>query len=259
MTLPSSDPFQISGQTALVTGASSGFGAHFARVLAAEGCKVVIAARRKERLDALAAEINEAGGQALAVEMDVTSPQSVAEAFASAEAALGVPTIVVNNAGVAKPANFESLTEEDWSFVMDTNFKGVRLVAKEAIAHMTRTGVGGSIVNIASMLGLGAQPQQAAYTASKGAVIQLTRTLALECFRKDIRVNAICPGYICTEMNEEFFSSDQGRAYIARTPARRLGELDELTLPLLMLASPRSGFTTGTALPVDGGHSVRLI
>lgn len=253
------DPFQIAGQTALITGASSGFGTHFARVLSEAGCKVVLAARRKDRLEGLAQEINRGGGKALPVVMDVTSPESVERAFAAAQEAFGTPAIVINNAGVAKPAGFEELSEDDWSFIMDTNFKGVRLVAKEAISRMVGSGTAGSIINIASMLGLGAQPQQAAYSASKGAVIQLTRTLALEYFKKNIRVNAICPGYIYTEMNEAFFSSDQGKAYIARMPARRLGELDELTLPLLMFASPRSGYTTGTALPVDGGHSVRLV
>jgi NAD(P)-dependent dehydrogenase (short-subunit alcohol dehydrogenase family) len=249
----------LSGRTALITGASSGFGEHFARVLSDAGASVVLAARRKDRIDDLAAQIAEGGGDAMAVEMDVTQPGSVADGFAMASQAQGTPDIIVNNAGVANPASFLDLSEDDWDFVMGTNFKGVRLVAREGARRLVEAGKPGSIINIASVLALGGQPLQSAYAASKGAVVQLTKVLALELFRYNIRVNALCPGYFNTEMNEEFFGSEAGKAYIARTPGHRLGELSELTLPLLMFASAEAGFSTGSSLTVDGGHTARIV
>lgn len=249
----------LRGRTALVTGASSGFGVHFAKVLSDAGASVALAARRKDKIDELAREINDGGGSAVAVEMDVTDPSSVEAGFAAVADTLGDADIIVNNAGVANPAGFLELTEEDWDLVMGANFKGVRLVAREAARRLIAERKPGSIINIGSVLAFGGQPQQSAYAASKAAVVQLTKVLALELFRYDIRVNALCPGYFRTEMNEEFFGTEAGKAYIGRTPGRRLGELSELTLPLLMFASAQSGFTTGTSLTVDGGHTARLV
>lgn len=249
----------LAGHIALVTGASSGFGVHFAKVLSDAGASVVLAARRRDRIDALAAEINKGGGAAVAVTMDVTDPASVAEGFEAATEALGVPDIIVNNAGVANPAAFLELTEEDWDLIMGANFKGVRLVGREAASRLVAEKKPGSIINIGSVLAHGGQPQQSAYAASKAAVVQLTKVMALELFRHDIRVNALCPGYFRTEMNEMFFGTEAGKTYIARTPGRRLGELSELTLPLLMFASSASGFSTGSSLMVDGGHTARLV
>ncbi len=250
--------FDISGKVALVTGASSGFGEHFARVLAEEGANVVIAARRVDRLEKLATSLNSLS-QVCVVAMDVTQAGSVEAAFDEAEKAFGVPDIIVNNAGVAKPGPFLELTEEDWTFVMQTNLSGVRHVSFECARRLAQAKKGGSIINIASILGLGVQPLQSAYATSKAAVIQLTRAIALELFDKNIRVNALCPGYFSTEMNEAFFESDAGLAYMRKIPPRRLGRLEELNGPLLLLASEASGFMTGTAIPVDGGHSVRLV
>lgn len=249
----------LRGRTALVTGASSGFGVHFAKVLADAGASVALAARRKDKIDELAREINDGGGSAVAVEMDVTDPSSVEAGFAAVADTLGDADIIVNNAGVANPAGFLELTEEDWDLVMGANFKGVRLVAREAARRLIAERKPGSIINIGSVLAFGGQPQQSAYAASKAAVVQLTKVLALELFRYDIRVNALCPGYFRTEMNEEFFGTEAGKAYIARTPGRRLGELSELTLPLLMFASAEAGFSTGSSLTVDGGHTARLV
>lgn len=249
----------LSGHVALVTGASSGFGVHFARVLSGAGASVVLAARRKDRIDALAGEITHEGGKAVAVTMDVTDPASVRDGFGSAADALGVPDIIVNNAGVANPKAFLDLSEEDWDFVMGANFTGVRLVAREAASRLIAERKPGSIINIASVLAHGGQPQQSAYAASKAAVVQLTKVLGLELWRHNIRVNALCPGYFRTEMNEAFFGTEAGKAYIARTPGRRLGELSEFTLPLLMFASSDTGFSTGSSLYVDGGHTARLV
>lgn len=249
----------LRGRTALVTGASSGFGVHFAKVLSDAGASVALAARRKDKIDELAREINDGGGSAVAVEMDVTDPSSVEAGFAAVADTLGDADIIVNNAGVANPAGFLELTEEDWDLVMGVNFKGVRLVAREAARRLIAERKPGSIINIGSVLAFGGQPQQSAYAASKAAVVQLTKVLALELFRYDIRVNALCPGYFRTEMNEEFFGTETGKAYIARTPGHRLGELSELTLPLLMFAAAETGFSTGSSLTVDGGHTARLV
>ena len=248
--------FDLNGKVALITGASSGFGSHFARVLAAHGAKVVIAARRIERLKSLAKEIEDNGGCACAVPLDVTDKQSVTAAFDAAEAAFGVVDIVSNNAGVADSRLAVDIDEDSWDFVLDTNLKGVWLVAMEAGKRLIASKKPGSIVNTASILGLRVAISQSSYATSKAAVIQLTKSLALEWCRKDIRVNALCPGYFVTEINADYFSSDHGKAYIANTPARRTGNLAELTAPFLLLASDAGSFINGVALPVDGAHSI---
>ncbi|MFT5705217.1 MAG: NAD(P)-dependent dehydrogenase (short-subunit alcohol dehydrogenase family) [Shewanella sp.] len=248
--------FDLSDRTALVTGASSGLGQHFAKVLAAHGAKVVACARRADKLSQLVADITKAGGEAIAVPMDVTQSDSVHNAFNDAEAHWGCINIISNNAGVSDSRMAVNTSEENWDFVLDTNLKGAWRVAMEAgtraIAHKQPC----SIINTASILGLRVSLAQSSYATSKAAVIQLTRSLALEWSRKNIRVNALCPGYFMTDLNQEYFSSDKGLAYIKSMPMQRLGSLDELSVPLLLLASDAGSFINGIALPVDGGHSI---
>lgn len=250
----SSSLFSLAGRTALVTGASSGLGEHFATVLASAGAKVVVAARRTDRLAALKERITAAGGTAHAVAMDVTNRADVERAFADGEAALGPVSICINNAGVTDPAWFVKMREAQWRNIMDVNLDGVFHVGQEAARRMIAAGKGGSIVNVASIVGLGAIKTLSAYAASKAAVIALTRNMALELARDKIRVNAIAPGYISTELNSEFWETEGGKRMIAHVPMHRLGKPEELDGPLLLLASEAGAFMTGAVLTVDGGH-----
>ena len=249
-------PFSISAQVALVTGASSGIGETLAMALSEAGVKVIVAARRRERLEKLVADIKKRGGEAYAVSMDVTKREQVNAAIAEGAKSLGTPTIIINNAGVAKPRSFVSLEESDRDFVMDTNFKGVWNVAQESARRMIDAGLPGSIINIASVLGLTAKNGQTAYCASKGAVVQLTRAMALDLMKQNIRVNAIAPGWFRTEINAEYFDSEAGQEFITRMPAKRLGRLEELVGPVLMLCSDSASFVNGAVLPVDGAISI---
>jgi NAD(P)-dependent dehydrogenase (short-subunit alcohol dehydrogenase family) len=246
----------LSGQCALVTGASSGLGRHFAEVLAAAGAKVALAARRRERVAEVAEAIRARGGTAVGVELDVTRRASVTTAVAEAAAALGRLDILVNNAGVTANGAFLDIDEEAWDRVVDTNLKGAFAVAQEAARRMRDQGTGGAIVNIASILGLRVAGHVAPYAASKAALVQLTRAMALELARHDIRVNALCPGYMETDLNRDFFASDAGQALIRRIPQRRLGRPEELDGPLLLLCSNAASYMTGSTLVADGGHLV---
>jgi NAD(P)-dependent dehydrogenase (short-subunit alcohol dehydrogenase family) len=225
-------------------------------VLASYGARVVVAARREDRLEALAGNIAENGGEALAVPLDVTNAESVAAAFDAAEKAFGVVDILANNAGVAEAKMAVDIDEQSWDWVLDTNLKGVWLVAREAGTRMIAAGRPGSIVNTASILGMRAALAVSSYSASKAAVIQLTRNLALEWSRENIRVNALCPGYFVTEINAPYFATEKGRRYLERTPAQRSGDIHELTAPFMLLASDAGSFINGVALPVDGAHSI---
>lgn len=248
--------FDMSNKIAMVTGASSGFGAHFAKVLAARGSKVVVAARRIDRLKALVNEINECGGEALAIALDVTNKRSIAEAFDQAEAAYGVVDVLSNNAGVAEMKMALKSDEAHWDHVINTNLKGVWMVANEAARRMSSAGIGGSIVNTASIMGMRVLPGNVSYCTSKAGVIHMTKGLALEWARKNIRVNALCPGYFVTEMSENHLATPEGKAYLAASPARRGGDMGDLTAPFLLLASDAGAFVNGIALPVDGAHSL---
>lgn len=253
------ETFGLKGKVALVVGASSGIGAQFARALARAGADVALGARRAAKIEALAKDIaDETGVRTLAVSMDVTDADSVVKAFDAVEEAFGTCTVVCNNAGLAIPNWALEDTEEDWDTTMNTNLKGMWRVAREAAKRMMAAGTGGSIINTASILGLGVGPMQTTYSVSKAGVVQMTRALALEWQRFGIRVNAICPGYFKTEINDAFLESEHGQNMVKLTPARRVGKLEELEPAMLMLASDASSFTTGVALPVDGAHTVRL-
>ena len=248
------EPFLLKGRVALVTGASSGFGRHFGSVLARAGAKVVLAARRTDRVQAACDEINSAGGEAVAVTMDVTDTASIGSAFDAAEEAFGLVTVVVNNAGITIPKPLVDLSDSDWSEVIDTNLNGVAYVTRESARRMIDAGSGGSIVNIASILAHREQKMLSNYAASKAGVVQFTRTAALELAQHGIRVNAICPGYFVTELNSDWFQTEDGQALIRRIPQRRTGDLDDLNGPLLLLASQAGALMTGASLTVDGGH-----
>ena len=251
--------FDIQGKVALVTGASTGLGNHFARTLAASGATVIVAARRTEKLAALVEAIGAGGGNALAVAMDVNDRVSIDAAFAQAANAVGAPDIVVNNAGIAISKPSLDLTEEDWRSVLDTNLDGVWRVAQAGAKAMIAAGKGGSIVNIASILGLRVAASLLSYATSKAAVVQLTKALALEWARYRIRVNAIAPGYVETDMNREVLNSEAGQAMVKRVPQRRIGKVEDLDGALLLLASGASSYMTGSVVVVDGGHVVNSL
>ncbi len=254
-----SNPFDLSGRVAVVTGASSGLGRQFALTLARAGAKVGLAARRTERLKELDAEIAAFDGRALPVVMDVTDPDSVAAGFAAIETELGPIGILVNNAGVAATKPFLEQGEGEWRQVLDTNLDGARRVAQAAAVLMAKHGHGGSIINIASVLGLRPAGQVSAYAAAKAALVSLTQTMALELARHYIRVNALAPGYITTDLNREFLTSKAGEAMLKRVPLRRFGEVQDLDGPLLLLASEAGRYMTGSVIVVDGGHSLGFL
>ena len=243
----------LDGKTALVTGASSGLGRHFAKLLAAHGATLILAARRQEALDEVCAEIVRDGGAASATALDVTDADSVSAAFAAMSA---VPEIIVSNAGIAENDQALALDIAAWDRVIDTNLRGAFLVAQAAANALRSAGKGGSIVNIASIVGIRPASNLAAYAASKAGLIHLTKTLALEWARYGIRVNALCPGYIETDLNRDFFASDAGKALIRRIPLRRLGKPEELDGALLLFASDAGSYITGASLAADGGHLV---
>lgn len=244
----------LAGKTALVTGASSGLGAHFAQLLAGQGVAVTLAARRAGKLAELSGRIAASGGTSDAIDLDVADAASVEGALTGR-----VFDIVINNAGTtaSKAAFDHGPVEIDQ--IIDTNLKGAFHVARVTAASMVNAGQGGSVVNVASILGKRVASHVSAYTASKAGLIQLTRSLALEWARHGIRVNALCPGYIETDLNRDFFASDAGKALIKRVPQRRLGQASDLDGPLLLLASDLGGFMTGSELVADGGHLVTSI
>jgi NAD(P)-dependent dehydrogenase (short-subunit alcohol dehydrogenase family) len=244
--------FDLDGQTALVTGASSGLGRHFALTLARHGADVVLAARRVDACRSLAGDIQALGRRARVVALDVTDPASVAAAVAEA----GTVSILCNNAGVAVTRPFLEQSEADWNTVIDTNLTGAARVARAVARGMVERGRGGAIVNIASILAFRTAKQVAGYAAAKAGLVQLTRVLALELAPHDIRVNALAPGYIETEINRAFFQSEAGRKLIRRIPQKRLGQPNDLDGALLLLAAPAGAYLTGSVITVDGGHSV---
>ncbi len=248
--------YSLNGKTALVTGAFGGLGRHFALTLSRAGAAVGLVGRRVAEGEKLADEIRAAGGKAFAFAMDVTDAPSVQAAFDAVAQALGPIHVLVNNAGVAVTKPFLDLSEEDWSSVVDVNLNGAWRVAQTGARHMRDHAQGGSIVNIASITGLRVAGAISAYVASKAGLIQLTKAMALELARFDIRVNALAPGYVETDINRDFFASEAGKALVRRVPQRRIGRPEELDGPLLLLASDAGSYMTGSVVVADGGHLV---
>jgi NAD(P)-dependent dehydrogenase (short-subunit alcohol dehydrogenase family) len=249
------------GKIALVTGASSGLGARFAKVLAEAGAQVVLAARRLERLKELRAEIESNGGAAHVVSLDVTDYASIKSAIAHAETEAGPIDILVNNSGVSNTRRLVDVTPEDYAFVMDTNLRGAFFVAQEVAKRMIQRAKGEPnkqhrIVNIASVAGLKVLPQIGIYCMSKAGVVQMTRAMAVEWGRFGINVNAICPGYIETELNHDHFASEQGQQLISMLPRKRLGVPEDLDGLLLLLAGDESRFINGAIMAADDGLAV---
>jgi NAD(P)-dependent dehydrogenase (short-subunit alcohol dehydrogenase family) len=249
--------FDLTGKVALVTGASSGLGVRFAEVLADAGAAVALVARRAERLAAVRERIEKAGGRAVAVEADVRDQTAMRKAYDAAEKAFGTVTVLVNNAGVVHSGRAVELAEEEWRRVVSTNLDAVFFWAQEAARRMLAAGKGGAIVNIASILGLNPDKGVIAYATAKAGVIQMTRALSLELAFKGIRVNAIAPGWIVTEINDEYLAG-QGAAMTRQIPMGRFGNTSDLDGPLLLLASDAGRYMTGATIVADGGQSAAL-
>ncbi len=251
----------LSGRVAFITGASGGLGAQFARTLSNAGAAVVLASRRIDKLKELRAQIEGAGGHAHVVELDVTDHDSIKAAVAHAETEVGSIDILVNNSGVSTTQRLQDVGEDDYDFVFDTNVKGAFFVAQEvgkrmlarAVGAAPGTFIGGRIVNIASTAGLRVLPQIGVYCMSKAAVVQMTRAMAVEWGRFGINVNAICPGFIDTEINHHHWNTEQGRKLIQMTPRRRLGAVADLDALLVMLCAKESHFVNGAVIAADDG------
>jgi len=255
--MAAADIFDLKGKVALVTGSSSGLGVRFAECLAENGAAVVLVARRADRLAAIKANIEKSGGRAVAVEADVTDRAAMRQAFDAAERAFGTVTILVNNAGVVNSSRAVDLAEEEWRRVLSTNLDAVFYCAQEAARRMLAAGKSGAIVNIASVLGIGVAKGVIAYSTAKAGVIQLTKALALELAFKGIRVNAIAPGWIVTDINRDYLARE-GAAIKREIPIGRFGEERDLDGPLLLLVSDAGRFVTGVTIVADGGQIVAL-
>jgi 3-oxoacyl-[acyl-carrier protein] reductase len=252
------DIFDLHGQVALVTGASSGLGVRFAECLGENGAAVVLVARRAERLADIVTRIEKSGGTAMAVAADVRDRAAMAAAFDAAEKAFGTVTILVNNAGVVSAGRAIDLPEEEWRRILSTNLDAVFYCAQEAARRMLAAGRKGAIVNIASVLGFGVDKGVVAYATAKAGVIQLTKALALELAFKGIRVNAIAPGWIVTDLNRDYLQSERGATLKREIPIGRFGEARDLDGPLLLLVSDAGRFVTGATIVADGGQMIAL-
>jgi 3-oxoacyl-[acyl-carrier protein] reductase len=249
--------FDMTGQVAFVTGASSGLGRRFAAVLAANGARVALAGRRRDALESLAAEITERGGVAAVVPFELADPDAVAPAFDAAEAALGPVSVLINNAGIAGPGALTAIGLDAWRTILKVDLDALFVMAAEGGRRMAARG-GGVIVNVASILGLRPSRGDGAYSVAKAGVVQLSGVLALELAASGVRVNTLAPGYVVTGMNKDYFASAESRVITDRIPLGRVGQVDDLDGAILFLASPASRFVTGSVLVVDGGHVLSL-
>jgi NAD(P)-dependent dehydrogenase (short-subunit alcohol dehydrogenase family) len=248
--------FDLSGKAALVTGGGGGLGSSFARTLAEAGATVIVAGRRRAALQPVVDGIVAEGGKAFPVAVDVADAAAVESAFAEAREKAGAIDLLVNNAGVTHAQRFVDTEESAWDAVLDTNLKGAWLMSRAFARHAIAAGRPAGIVNVASILGLRTASEVSAYAVSKAGLVHLTRVLALELARHRIRVNALAPGYVETDLNRDFLQSEAGKAMVRRIPQRRLGLPEDLRGPLLLLASDASSYMTGSVIVVDGGHLV---
>ena len=254
----------LSGRVAFITGASGGLGAQFARTLAAAGAGVVLASRRLEKLKELRAEIEGAGGDAHVIELDVTDNDSIKSAVAHAETEMGSIDILVNNSGVSTTQRIQDVAEDDYDFVFNTNVRGAFFVAQEVGKRMLARSrgaapgsfTGGRIINIASMAGLKVLPQIGVYCMSKAAVVQMTKAMALEWGKFGINVNAICPGYIDTEINHQHWKTEHGQKLVQMLPRKRVGQPKDLDALLVTLCSNESHFINGAVIAADDGFGI---
>lgn len=254
----------LSGRVAFITGASSGLGAQFARTLSNAGAAVVLASRRLERLKELRAEIDGQGGDAHVIELDVTNYDAIKSAVAHAETEVGSIDILVNNSGVSTTQRVQDVSEDDFDFMFNTNVRGAFFVAQEVGKRMLArargsapgTFTGGRIINIASVAGLRALPQIGVYGMSKAAIVQMTKAMALEWGRFGINVNAICPGYIDTELNHQHWQTEQGKKLLQMLPRKRVGQAKDLDALLVMLCANESHFINGAVISADDGFGV---
>lgn len=250
--------FDMSNDTVLITGGGTGLGRRFAEVLAGVGATVILGGRRLEKLEESAQSVKDLGGTAYCVRMDVSNPESVATGIEACNAISPV-TVLVNNAGTTSAAALLELNESGWDTVVDTNLKGAWLVAREVVCTLSSIGQGGSIVNIASVLGTSVQKGTGGYCSSKAGLLHLTRQMALEWARYQVRVNAIAPGYYYTDIAASYLKSDAGKSLLRHIPARRLGEPHEMDAALLMLCSQASSYMTGSVVTIDGGLSLSIV
>ena len=251
--MSSKELFNLEGKVALVTGASSGLGSHFAETLSNAGAKIILAARRTEELKKIQSNLSQ---ESFVIELDVNDKDSVLDLLKEVQILEKKIDILVNNAGISDPKKFKEMSEESWLRIIETNLNGAFRVAKYVADSMINSKTKGSIINIASILGLRVGLNLTSYASAKAALIQLTKSMALELARSDIRVNALAPGYILTDINKDFFSTKEGKGYIKNIPMQRLGLKRELDGALLLLSSDDSSFMTGSTLVVDGGHLV---
>jgi 3-oxoacyl-[acyl-carrier protein] reductase len=256
--MKAAEMFSLKGRVALVTGASSGLGTQFARALADNGAAVMLVARRADRLTALKDEIEGKGGRAVAIEADVTDRAAMTRAFDAAEKAFGTVTILINNAGIAHGGRAVEMPPEEWRKVLSTNLDAVFFWAQEAARRMLAANKQGSIVNIASVLGLAVSKGAVAYAAAKAGVVQVTKALAVELAFKGVRVNAIAPGWFVTEMNDGYLTGEAGSAIKREIPMGRFGNPGDLDGALLLLTSDAGSYITGATIVVDGGQVVQI-